>query len=87
MNIGMVKFRDLPVGRWFEYDYHLYQKMRVLNTANAYCFTEGNFAWIKGDAEVKEVSGPKHMDYEVNVHRARLLLEEALKVLTKTEGQ
>ena len=51
---------DFPVGGWYDYRGKLYQRMRNLNGSNAYCFTDGEYAYIEPTTKVIEALPPRH---------------------------
>lgn len=76
-----MKFQDLKVRDWFEYQGKLYQKMRQLNSSNAYCFTDGDYAWMEPAACVTPATSPRHMAYELQTQNALAYMRAAVETL------
>lgn len=58
-----MKAAQVRMGGWYDCGGKLYQRLRNLNGSNAYCFSDGTYAYVEPTALVLEATTPRHTAY------------------------
>lgn len=58
-------FRDIDEGAWCIFEDELIQKLRPLNSSNAYSFTRAGWRWVDGPAKVSLAPAPIYLPTRV----------------------